>query len=151
MVPTPSNSVTTLFTPGKDYSKKIKLPMSFNAVLKDNGPSTPARYMRVGNRITMDDEPEHDFPTLADLVPPFTKDPRCACKNPAFDKALWFPPRGRSSGDRAKAICNRCPMKEPCAEYALQFSPNALHGIWGGLSETARLKIRAERRIAKCA
>jgi WhiB family redox-sensing transcriptional regulator len=37
---------------------------------------------------------------------------------------------------RAKAICNVCPVQEPCAEYALAISEP--YGIWGGTSEQDR-------------
>jgi WhiB family redox-sensing transcriptional regulator len=36
----------------------------------------------------------------------------------------------------AKAICADCPVRRPCAVYALVH--RELHGAWGGLSETDR-------------
>ncbi len=36
----------------------------------------------------------------------------------------------------AKAICAACPVREPCAVYAL--AHRELHGVWGGLSEADR-------------
>ncbi len=36
----------------------------------------------------------------------------------------------------AKAICATCPVKTPCAAYALQHHER--YGIWGGLTESER-------------
>lgn len=63
---------------------------------------------------------------------------------PARDK-LFFPRRGHVNG-AAKAICADCPVRIECLEYALVTGAN--HGIWGGLSERERKRIRHQRRIA---
>jgi Transcription factor WhiB len=42
----------------------------------------------------------------------------------------------------AKAICAACPVRQPCALYALVH--RELHGVWGGLSEADR-----RRRLAR--
>jgi len=44
----------------------------------------------------------------------------------------------------AKAVCNTCAVKRECLEYALMTNQDA--GIWGGLTEDERRKIRRERR-----
>jgi WhiB family redox-sensing transcriptional regulator len=44
----------------------------------------------------------------------------------------------------AKAICDGCPLKLPCALYALQTGPQ---GIWGGTTESERLAIRRGRAV----
>jgi WhiB family redox-sensing transcriptional regulator len=36
----------------------------------------------------------------------------------------------------AKAICARCPAREPCLDYALRTRDP--HGVWGGLNEMER-------------
>jgi len=36
----------------------------------------------------------------------------------------------------AKAICARCPVKEPCLEFAL--GTRDPHGVWGGKNEMER-------------
>lgn len=43
----------------------------------------------------------------------------------------------------AKTICHTCPVRRPCAEYALTNGEH--HGIWGGLSERERHRIRRQR------
>jgi WhiB family redox-sensing transcriptional regulator len=44
----------------------------------------------------------------------------------------------------AKAICDACPLKLPCALYAIQTGPQ---GIWGGTTESERLAIRRGRGV----
>jgi len=61
------------------------------------------------------------------------------------DADLFFPERGASTR-KAKAICNACQVKGECLEFAITQSEK--FGIWGGLSERERRKIRKERSIA---
>lgn len=63
-----------------------------------------------------------------------------ACRG--VDPALFFPERGASTRE-AKAICAECPVREQCRDYALD--TNQKHGIWGGLSERERRRIRSKR------
>ena len=65
--------------------------------------------------------------------------------NPELNPDEWFPERG-SSTKKAKAICNQCPVQEPCLEQALQRGER--FGIWGGKSERERRAIRKERKMA---
>lgn len=46
----------------------------------------------------------------------------------------------------AKAVCETCEVQIECLEYALMTNQDA--GIWGGLTEDDRRKIRRERRKA---
>ena len=43
----------------------------------------------------------------------------------------------------ARALCAECPVKSPCLEYALEFPPADMHGVWAGL--TSR-QLAAEQR-----
>jgi WhiB family redox-sensing transcriptional regulator len=43
----------------------------------------------------------------------------------------------------AKAVCDLCPAKEPCLEFAL--STNQDSGVWGGTSEEERRRVRRGR------
>ena len=45
--------------------------------------------------------------------------------------------------DKAKGICDECPVKVPCLEYALETNQDS--GIWGGLSEDERRAIRRQQ------
>lgn len=44
---------------------------------------------------------------------------------------------------KARAICKSCPVRKPCLEYALEFPPADMHGVWAGL--TSR-QLAAEQR-----
>ena len=44
----------------------------------------------------------------------------------------------------AKAICARCPARAACLAYALADSD--LRGVWGGVSERERRRMRGTRR-----
>jgi hypothetical protein len=52
--------------------------------------------------------------------------PACAGEDPE----LFFPEQGGGNG-RAKEICYRCPLKDPCKAWA-QAQNTYLIGIWGG-------------------
>jgi WhiB family redox-sensing transcriptional regulator len=43
----------------------------------------------------------------------------------------------------AKALCSRCPVREPCLEFAL--ARRDPHGVWGGLNEMERRAILRTR------
>ena len=56
---------------------------------------------------------------------------------------LWYPEKGGSVLE-AKAVCRRCPVREPCLGYALD--RNEAHGVWGGLSHEERERVAARYR-----
>ncbi len=58
------------------------------------------------------------------------------------DPDLFFPERGASTRE-AKAVCRGCVVREDCLDYAL--SNGEKFGIWGGLSERERRRLRRER------
>jgi WhiB family redox-sensing transcriptional regulator len=62
------------------------------------------------------------------------------------DPDLFFPERGASTKE-AKEVCRGCVVREDCLEYALQNSEK--FGIWGGMSERERRRIRRARAIAR--
>lgn len=63
-----------------------------------------------------------------------------ACKD--MNSNLFFSQRGEST-EPAKLICQKCPVKEPCLDYAL--ANNETIGVWGGMSRKQR-RIEARRR-----
>ena len=58
------------------------------------------------------------------------------------DPDLFFPERGASTRT-AKSICRESAVRAECLEFAIVSSEK--FGIWGGLSERERRKIRRER------
>jgi WhiB family transcriptional regulator, redox-sensing transcriptional regulator len=79
------------------------------------------------------------WPTVWGGMPPFADHPDRACRDTATD--VFFPEGGGSSGiAAAKAVCHFCPLIEACAAFAIPQSQ--LGGIWGGLTEPERVRIR---------
>jgi WhiB family transcriptional regulator, redox-sensing transcriptional regulator len=64
---------------------------------------------------------------------------RAACKG--LDPDLFHPERGGDTSG-AKRVCSACPVKAECLAFALTTFEK--HGIWGGLSERERRKIRGQ-------
>ena len=64
------------------------------------------------------------------------------------DPDLFFPERGASTKE-AKAVCRGCVVRDECLEYAL--ANGEKFGIWGGLSERERRRIRRQRALARAA
>lgn len=67
-----------------------------------------------------------------------------------YPTSLFFPvdEDDERATERAKAICEACPVADDCLEYALESNQRA--GIWGGTTERERRSLRrrwlAERR-----
>jgi WhiB family transcriptional regulator, redox-sensing transcriptional regulator len=59
------------------------------------------------------------------------------------DPEAFFPEKGGSTRD-AKLVCRSCEVRAECLEYAL--ANDERFGIWGGLSERERRRLRAQRR-----
>jgi WhiB family redox-sensing transcriptional regulator len=62
---------------------------------------------------------------------------------------FWFPEReidssGLAGTKMAKSICKSCPHQSECAEWGIY---NEFFGIWGGLANRERQKIRKQRGI----
>lgn len=71
-----------------------------------------------------------------------------------WDPELWFPEKGsgcrpgtirhadyRFTVDLAKSVCARCHLRSECLERGL----DEPFGIWGGLDESERRRLRAQR------
>ncbi len=64
------------------------------------------------------------------------------------DPDLFFPERGASTRE-AKAVCRSCEVQGDCLEYALAHGEK--FGIWGGLSERERRRVRRARALERSA
>jgi WhiB family redox-sensing transcriptional regulator len=61
------------------------------------------------------------------------------------DPEAFFPEKGGSTRD-AKRVCTGCDVRAECLEFALRNDER--FGIWGGLSERERRRLRLARRDA---
>lgn len=61
------------------------------------------------------------------------------------DPEAFFPEKGGSTRE-AKKICVGCEVKDECLEYAL--ANDERFGIWGGMSERERRRLKNLRRNA---
>jgi WhiB family transcriptional regulator, redox-sensing transcriptional regulator len=57
------------------------------------------------------------------------------------DPEAFFPEKGGSTRE-AKRVCRSCEVRAECLEYALQHDER--FGIWGGLSERERRRLRRQ-------
>jgi WhiB family redox-sensing transcriptional regulator len=64
------------------------------------------------------------------------------------DPELFFPERGASTRE-AKEVCRGCVVREDCLEFAIANSEK--FGIWGGMSERERRRVRRARVVAQAA
>ncbi|ALB04451.1 transcription factor WhiB [Kocuria palustris] len=55
------------------------------------------------------------------------------------DPEAFFPEKGGSTRD-AKRVCSACPVRDECLDYAMAHDEK--FGIWGGLSERERRRLR---------
>jgi WhiB family redox-sensing transcriptional regulator len=61
------------------------------------------------------------------------------------DPDLFFPDQHHTA-EEAKEICRDCVVREECLEYAL--ANGEKFGIWGGLGERERRRVRRQRALA---
>jgi WhiB family transcriptional regulator, redox-sensing transcriptional regulator len=74
------------------------------------------------------------------IRPDWTEDALCAQTDPE----AFYPEKGGSTRE-AKRICMSCDVREPCLDAAIERDER--FGIWGGLSERERRKIKRQRSI----
>lgn len=66
---------------------------------------------------------------------PWAADAKCLQADPE----TFFPEKGGSTRE-AKRICAQCDVRDPCLAYALDNDER--FGIWGGLSERERRRLK---------
>lgn len=57
---------------------------------------------------------------------------------------LFYPEVGMSTRG-AKRVCLDCPVRAQCLQYALD--NNELHGVWGGLTERERRRVKRGEQV----
>ncbi len=63
----------------------------------------------------------------------------------AYSPNVFFPSDGVGV-EVARRICETCPVRELCLEYAV--SNRIEHGVWGGMSERGRRRMARTRQLA---
>lgn len=97
----------------------------------------------------MSDEAKSQHDVIADVAEESPAESWQAFSNClGVDPDLFFPERGASTKE-AKQVCQGCVVREDCLEYAL--ANGEKFGIWGGLSERERRRIRRQRALARAA
>ena len=66
-----------------------------------------------------------------------------ACRD--LDTAVFFPETDEEAA-QALAVCATCPVREACLEFALVTRQD--DGVWGGMTETERKRLRRRRQEA---
>lgn len=62
----------------------------------------------------------------------------------------WFPDLGSNASVEtrwAKQMCNECPIRQQCLEYAIVADEQ--YGIWGGLTATERIALKRNHVIQR--
>ncbi len=67
---------------------------------------------------------------------------QASCRGAGTDS--WFPMAG-GPNNTAKAVCEACPVRCSCLEYAIA-SSRVLQGIWAGTTEEERAPMRRARK-----
>lgn len=76
---------------------------------------------------------------------------RAACRMPEFRDVNFFPGKNEDQAP-AKAVCTQCVVKMICREYAFRIDTEFVTlghgtvGIWGGLNQYERERIKKARR-----
>lgn len=85
---------------------------------------------------------------VADWRPDATWQSRARCRG--ADAGLFFGPNDferkqerEAREARAKALCAQCPVRRACLDYALVMREP--YGVWGGLNESERRALVAQR------
>ena len=77
---------------------------------------------------------------------PWRHEARCAEDD--VNRAWFHSTEGREI-KHAKLICQGCPVKAQCLEYALTADDN--WGVWGGLDDKQRRQLTRGRRVRQAA
>ena len=92
--------------------------------------------MRRGGRISMDGFWDREFTPA-----PFMED--AVCKN--ADPIIFFVNKG-DTGIEAKKLCEKCPVKQACLDFAIE--THERFGIWGGMNFRERnAELRRRKKV----
>ena len=66
---------------------------------------------------------------------------RALCSGPEYPTDLFF---SNKTTEQARKVCEKCPVKEPCADEGMRLGENG-HGMWGGLTHDELMQERRRR------
>ncbi|OLT42076.1 WhiB family transcriptional regulator [Saccharomonospora sp. CUA-673] len=99
--------------------------------------TTGTEWGRPKDRAAQTDDEFEALADLLDITDEQDWQERALCAQ--TDPEAFFPEKGGSTRE-AKRICQGCEVKDDCLEYALAHDER--FGIWGGLSERERRKLK---------
>lgn len=81
---------------------------------------------------------------FASLIPPAEEDGYWMADASCIgvDTEMFFVERGQNKPPMIMKMCNSCPVKNECREYAVKY---VLDGIWGGTTPKDRSRLRTSR------
>jgi WhiB family redox-sensing transcriptional regulator len=94
----------------------------------------------VNRRASLAFSPGAAGPLLSEPEPDLSWQDRALCAE--TDPEEFFPVKGGSTR-QAKRVCGACEVRAECLDYAL--ANGEQHGIWGGLSERERRRLKQQR------
>lgn len=68
------------------------------------------------------------------------------CITESVPPFVFYPKNNERDINRAKRVCNRCPVKAECLEFAVTNMDE--HGVWGGTSEAERLPLIKAHKVS---
>lgn len=89
--------------------------------------------------------------SMAETVEALDWQEDAACRS--YENIMFFGEEGEAELDRqirenrAKSVCQRCPVNEQCLEFAME--TNQKYGIWGGLTDKERASLKRRRARAR--
>ncbi|WP_304621701.1 WhiB family transcriptional regulator [Rothia sp. ZJ1223] len=108
--------------------KQQKAPVAKNVDLFSNDPDALSLWEAAAGLYSTDGD-DGELAWQADAL--------CAQTDPE----AFFPEKGGSTRD-AKRVCSECPVRQACLDYAMENDER--FGIWGGLSERERRRLRKQ-------
>ena len=119
-----------------EFPQPIRLDRGFGAVGSPPQPNSGAEIYDAPRRAHLALVPDaFGLPPLTPEDPQWQERALCAQTDPE----AFFPEKGGSTRE-AKRICMGCEVRDACLEYALAHDER--FGIWGGLSERERRRLK---------
>ena len=110
------------------------------------GSGDPFLTAQLGEGLPLDSKPDDELSAAVLALASEDYSWKSAGSCVGSDPNMFFPERGEST-EEAKAVCEGCEIRVQCLEFAL--ANGEKYGIWGGMSERQRRKIRRQRALGE--